>query len=159
MLRNLHKRKLFILLVKGGGAFSGSEAGICAGCKVHQFSRQTYEIFRACSWYSIVHAKIGLNPIWRHGHPHRRRRRQPVEARQRVRQNHQKHVWNMFYIQFFKRNRLGMVSNMSEASKSCSSTSTTSTRPSPTSAIHVFDDFDELAVVLPLAVFVLFLNS
>ena len=47
-----------------------------------------------------------------------------------------------------------MVSDMSEASKSCSSTSTTSTRPSPTSAIHVFDDFDELAVVLPLAVFV-----
>ena len=65
-------------------------------------------------------------------------------------------IKNMFYIQFFKRNRLGMVSNMSEASKSCSSTSTTSTRPSPTSAIHVFDDFDELAVVLPLAVFVLF---
>ena len=26
--------------------------------------------------------------------------------------------------------------------------------PSPTSVIHVFDDFDELAVVLPLAVFV-----
>ena len=43
---------------------------------------------------------------------------------------------------------------MSEASKSCSSTSTTSTRLSPTSAIHVFDDFDELAVVLPLIVFV-----
>ena len=43
----------------------------------------------------------------------------------------QKHTWHMFYTQFFKRNRLGMISDMSEAPKSCPSTSTTSTRPSP----------------------------
>ena len=40
--------------------------------------------------------------------------------------------------QCFKRNRLRMVSGMSEAFKSCSSTSTTSTRPSPTSGYIIF---------------------
>ena len=43
----------------------------------------------------------------------------------------------MFYIQFFLRNRLRRVSDMSEASKSCSSTST-STRPSTTSGYIIF---------------------
>ena len=90
MLRNLHKRKLFILLVKGGGGPSADlRQEFAQAAKYTRFQDIcNYEIFRACSWCRIVHAKIGLNPIWRHGHPHRRRRRQPVEARQRVRQNH-----------------------------------------------------------------------
>ena len=67
-----------------------------------------------------------------------RQRRQPVIARQRVRQNYQKHIWHMFYIQFFKRNRLRIVSDISEASTSCPSTSTTSTRPIPSSGYVIF---------------------
>ena len=35
---------------------------------------------------------ICFYPIWRHGDPYLRRRRQPVEAQQRVRQNYQKQV-------------------------------------------------------------------
>ena len=50
----------------------------------------------------------------------------------------QKHTCHMFYTQFFNRNRLGMVSDMSEASKSCPSTSTTSTRPSTISGYYIF---------------------
>ena len=52
----------------------------------------TYEKFRASSLYSIITVKIGFNPIWRHGQPLRRQRRQSVEARQQVRRNYQKHV-------------------------------------------------------------------
>ena len=49
-----------------------------------------------------------------------------------------KHIRHMFYIQFFKRNRLRLVSDMSEASKSCSSTSTPSTRRRPTNGYVIF---------------------
>ena len=48
------------------------------------------------------------------------------------------HMAHMFYTLFFKRNQLGMVSDMSEASKSFSSTSTMSTRPSLTSGLVIF---------------------
>ena len=44
----------------------------------------------------------------------------------------------MSYIQCLKRNRLRMVSDMSEASTTCSSTSTTSTSPSPTIGYVIF---------------------
>ena len=57
-------------------------------------------------------------------HAHRRRQRQPGRVPQVGTPYFQKHIWHMFYIQFFKRNRLGMVSDMSEASKSCPSTLT-----------------------------------
>ena len=56
----------------------------------------------------------------------------------------------MFYIQFFERNRLGMVSGMSETSKSCSSTSTTSTRPSPTSGYVIFSKTHMTHVLYPI---------
>ena len=62
----------------------------------------------------------------------------------------QKHTCHMFYTQFFKKNRLGMVPDMSEASKSCPSTSTTSTRPSPSSGYVIFSKTHMAHVLYPI---------
>ena len=62
-------------------------------------------------------------------HAHRRRQQQPGRVRQVGTSYFQKHTWHMFYTEYFKRNRLEMVSDMSDASKLCLSMST---RPSPT---------------------------
>ena len=61
-----------------------------------------------------------------------------------------RHIKKNTHGTFFKRIRLGMVSDMSEASKPCSSKSTTSTRPTPkiwyfifskTHLVHVYIQF------------------
>ena len=65
-----------------------------------------------------------------YSHAHRRRQHQPARVPKVGTSYFQKHTWHMFYIQYFKRIRLGMFSDMSEASKS--------TRPSPTRGYVIF---------------------
>ena len=61
-----------------------------------------------------------LNLIWRHRPSHRRRRKQPLEARQRVRQNYQKTCMTHVLYPVFQEKSIELVSDMSGAYKSYS---------------------------------------
>ena len=78
-------------------------------------------------------------------HAHRRRQR-PIRGYDIFSKTHMIHV----SCPIFKRNRLRMVSDMSEASKSCPSTSTTSTRPSPSSGYVIFSETHMVPVLYPI---------
>ena len=88
-----------------------------------KFSKYTRHMFyiqflREINWEWLSSDK----PDAIYSHAHRRRQHQPARVPKVGTSYFQKHTWHMFYIQYFKRIRLEMVSYMSETSKSCSST-------------------------------------
>ena len=76
----------------------------------------TFNISREINWECLSDMLRGLLVILIDVRQH-----QPGQIPQVGTSYFQKHTWHMFRIQIFKRNRLRMVSDMSEASKTCCS--------------------------------------
>ena len=104
-------------------------SNICHRPQQHQLGWVSQVVFS----YSQKWSHICQSPP---SHAHRRHQHQPGQLPQVGSSYFQKHIWHMFYIQFFKENQLRMVWQLSEVTKLCSSTLTMSN--SPTSWLCIF---------------------